>query len=214
MKHSDAMKNIIDVHSKTSYYEFAARPEVLQQFWSSASKFPTYFNKLNLERVIELACGEGRHVPMYENNAGHIVLVDALEKNIDVCRKLYISSEKITFYANNGRDLSKLPSNSYTALFTYDAVVHFELIDVLGYLQEAHRVLEVGAYALFHHSNYQSNPLGKWTDNPHNRNFMSTDIFSHLADRAGFSIEEQVAIDWGENNKSLDAITLLKKVHD
>jgi ubiquinone/menaquinone biosynthesis C-methylase UbiE len=212
MKKDVANKNILDVHKNTIYYDQAAAPDALDVFWNHNSIFYEFFKRLDLRSVIELACGCGRHVPKYQRDAGEIVLVDALDENINYCRKAYQDRGNIIFYANNGVDLNGLDTNYYTSMFTYDAVVHFELIDVWGYLRETHRVLQNGGLALFHHSNFSGNPLGGWTENPHNRNFMSMDIFGHLADRAGFSILEQKAIDWGSDSPLLDGITLLKKI--
>lgn len=56
--------------------------------------FRSKFNKLDLKNVIELACGRGRHVHRYLQNAGKITLVDILEKNMDICRSRFRTEKK------------------------------------------------------------------------------------------------------------------------
>ena len=56
------------------------------------------FCQLNLDYVIELAVGRGRHVPRYMEKANHITLVDILQKNIDFCRERFKDNDKIAYY--------------------------------------------------------------------------------------------------------------------
>lgn len=109
--------------------------------WDCGMKI-LHFNKmlrqLDLDNVIELAAGRGRHVPMYEQKANHIVLVDILQKNIDFCKERFKGNEKIAYYCNNGYNLSEPNDNEYSTLFTYDAMVHFEMMDIFEYLKDIH----------------------------------------------------------------------------
>lgn len=114
------------------------------------------------------------------------------------------------YYHNNGFNLEKLQDNSYTALFTYDSMVHFEMMDVKEYLQDIYRVLRRGGKALFHHSNYSADYKADFAHAPHARCFMNKDLFAYLANRVGFKILSQEVIDWyGISN--LDCITLVEK---
>ncbi len=199
------------ITSMDEYFDDAESEEVLKVFWGADSLFLKLFQNLDLTNVVELACGRGRHVPMYIDRAGKVTLVDILEKNMDYCRERFSDYNNISYYKNNGYDLSELPSDEYTALFCYDAMVHFELIDIYSYLKETYRILVSGGYALIHHSNDSSdykNAFGQCT-NPGGRSFMDKKIFAHLAYRAGFEIVEQHVIDWSV--PELDCITLLRK---
>lgn len=199
-------------HDKNNnkYFDDAEKQDSLNVFWNDNSPFYCYFRELDLSNIIELACGRGRHVQKYLDDAEKITLVDIVENNIKYCKERYKDNEKITYYCNNGYNLEKLPDETYTALFTYDAIVHFELIDIYEYLKDIYRVLKPEAKALFHHSNYSADYKVDFTKNKNGRSFMSKDIFAYLANRAGFSIVDQKVIDWyGE--KSLDCITLLQK---
>ncbi len=201
----------VHVSSMDEYFNDAESDDSISIFWGEDSAFFEMFKKLDLTNVIELACGRGRHVPRYYNKAGHVVLVDILDKNIQYCKKRFYDLTNIDYYCNNGFDLSELKDNEYTSLFSYDAVVHFELLDVFNYLKETHRVLKRGGMALIHHSNDDSN-YRNWVGGATNhggRSYMSKDLFAYLAYRSGFEIIEQHVIDWGD--PELDCISLIKK---
>jgi hypothetical protein len=103
--------------------------------------------------------------------------------------------------------LASLETAAFTFLYTFDAMVHFDLEIVLSYITEFSRVLEDGAYAFVHHSNYTANPGGDFRDNPHWRNFMSAGIFKHVAVRSGFTVVQQRIFSWGEPDN--DCISVL-----
>lgn len=203
---------VAEFHAKEmdSYFQEAEEKWSMDIFWREDSVFNGMFQKLDADRIVELACGRGRHVPQYAMHAQEIVLVDVLEKNIAYCRERFRGEEKIRYYVNNGCDLRELPSCFCTALFTYDAMVHFEMMDIFQYLKETERVLCVGGRALFHHSNNSSDYRVTFSTGRHGRNYMSKDIFAYLANRAGLLVLEQQVIDWG-GEKDLDCITLVEK---
>ncbi len=199
-------------HAKNNdqWFHDAEKEEAVDVFWNEESVFYKFFRELNLQNVVELACGRGRHVPHYINKAGTVTLVDILEENMVICRERFKGIDSIKYYKNNGHNLEKLSSDSYTALFSYDSMVHFELMDVYEYLKDIHRVLGGGMRALLHHSNYSDDYKADFAHAPHARCFMSKDIFAYLSYRAGFEVIEQKVIDW-YGMKELDCITLLEK---
>ncbi len=195
------------INGMDGYFESAE--EMLEGFWGDGSPFLKRFQRLDLENVIELACGRGRHVPRYRHKAGKVTLVDILEENIEACKKRFGNEKNIFYYCNNGYNMEKLVSDSYTALFSYDAMVHFEMMDIYEYLRDICRVLVPGGMALIHHSNYTGDYKASFASAPNGRSFMGRDIFAYLAYRAGFEIVEQEVIDWGV--KELDCISLIQK---
>lgn len=190
------------------YFDLAEEDKSMDVFWCENSPFKKLFQQLDLTRVVELACGRGRHVQKYIMHAQNIILVDILKKNIDYCKKRFKDENKIQYYVNNGFDLSQLHTDSCTALFTYDAMVHFEMLDIFQYLKETKRVLAEGGKALFHHSNNTKNYKITFSTGSQGRNYMSKQLFAYLANRAGLTVIEQHEIDWGEDKK-LDCITLV-----
>lgn len=203
---------IADAHRETAYYEQAEKTDALCTFWNKDSIFYQMFQTLDLNCVVELACGHGRHVPLYAQNAAKVILVDILNENIEICKNRFHGLyNHITYYENNGQDLSKISDGTCTALFTYDAMVHFELIDIFQYLKESYRILKPKGRALFHHSNNTASYKVTYKTGEHRRNYMSKDIFAHLADRSGFTVIQQEVIDWGRKGNALDCVTLLEK---
>ncbi len=203
----------VHARSNEKYFDEAESKEAIDIFWNDRSEFLRMFNKLDVSNVIELACGRGRHVQQYYNRAGCIKLVDILQENIDICKNRfskYDNVEKIKYYKNEGFDFRELESDSYSAVFSYDAMVHFEMMDVYSYLCDTYRILMRGGLGLFHHSNYGKEPEMDFRKTPHDRNYMTIDLFRYLASRAGLEIVEQRLIDW-DGNKELDCLSLVCK---
>lgn len=191
------------------YFDEAESDESINVFWGKNSPFFEQFKQLDLKNVIELACGRGRHVTHYLHEAGQVTLVDILEENNDLCKERFKDETNIQYYCNNGYNLSELEPDEYTALFCYDAMVHFEMMDIYEYLKDIYRILVPGGKVLIHHSNNASDYKASFANAPHGRSFMSKDIFAYLAYRCGFKVLEQKEIDWGI--EKLDCITLLQK---
>lgn len=201
---------VFHIDNMDEYFESAESENAIKEFWGDESEFKKMFLKLDLENLIELACGRGRHVPQYINSAKQITLVDILSKNIEFCKERFKEQDNITYYQNNGYNLEELKSNTYTALFSYDAMVHFEMMDIYEYLVDIYRVLVSGGKVMIHHSNNDENYKASFNNTKHGRNYMNKDIFAYLAYRIGFEVLEQEVIDW-EGYKDLDCITLLQK---
>ena len=197
------------IQEMDNYFDSAEDEKNMVCFWDEKSNFYQLFCQLDLTNVIELACGRGRHIKKYIDKATDVTLVDILDKNIDLCRERFHMYDKIHYYCNNGYNLEELPSDRYTALFSYDAMVHFEMMDIYEYLKDIYRILIRGGRALIHHSNYDRDYKASFMDSPHGRSYMSAGIFAHMAFRCGFRILEQKVIPWGI--EALDCISLLEK---
>lgn len=198
------------VKDMDGYFDSAETENNMNRFWDEKSDFYQLFCQLDLTNVIELACGRGRHVQKYIDKATDVTLVDILDKNIDVCRERYHRYDNIHYYCNNGYNLEKLPSEKYTSLFSYDAMVHFEMMGIYEYLKDIYRVLINGGRALIHHSNYDRDYKASFIDSPHGRSYMNAGIFAYMAFRCGFRILEQKVISW--DMEELDCISLLEKI--
>ncbi|MCH5261310.1 MAG: methyltransferase domain-containing protein [Lachnospiraceae bacterium] len=209
---ADNRAYIADYHvdKMDDYFERAEKESSLSIFWNKDSVFYGMFCKLDLDNVVELACGRGRHVPRYIEKSGRITLVDILDKNIEYCKERFRDEKNIVYYKNNGYDLQDLQSGVYTSLFTYDAMVHFEMLDIFNYLKETERILVGGGKALFHHSNNTEDYKITFSSATRGRNYMSRDLFAHLVNRAGMRVVKQEVFDWG-GSKELDCLTLVEK---
>jgi SAM-dependent methyltransferase len=203
------------VHIDTPYYAGVDNPDHLGIFWSKNSLFKRMFDQLDLTNAVELACGHGRHTAQILDRVGRITLIDINQENIDVCRKRFFRSSNVFYSVNNGADLREIKTGTITALFCYDAMVHFEASDVIGYLNEIARILRPGGRALLHYSNCEDFPEGTYEDQQHWRSFFSEKMMRHFSNRAGFrSIDTQIT-PWpptAVTQPRIDAVTLLEKL--
>lgn len=199
-----------------AYYNRADHDDWMEPFWRSQSTFRRLFERLDTRVVIELACGHGRHTAYLlhseipSNKIERVYLIDINEENIEFCKKRFVDLDFVFTAINNGYDLKPIQNESVSAIFCYDAMVHFEYDAVISYLIDALRVLVPGGRALFHHSNYDRSPGADYSSNPSGRNFMSKNLFAHIARRAGFKILAQSPINWGMV-RNLDCISLIEK---
>jgi ubiquinone/menaquinone biosynthesis C-methylase UbiE len=209
---SDLTKPIAADWREHSYYSRAER--WLDEFWKDGTIFRFYFDQLDTDRTLELACGHGRHAALIVEKVGHLTLVDVNEENIVRCRSRFSRHSNITYVTNNGADLRDVPSGSQTAAFCYDSMVHFEAEVVIGYLGELARILARGGRAVLHYSNMHWMLDSKYGDGPHMRNFFSAEMMTHFSQRVGFRLIGHSTLDWGANPiwRNLDGLVLLEKV--
>ncbi len=203
-------REVGDDWSEAPYYDLAEQEHWVAPFWAADGPFVRMFNQLDLTSVLELACGHGRHSEKLRGRAGKIVLMDINVSNIEFCRERFKNAPEFQFVVNEGYRFDSVETESCTAVFSYDAMVHFDSDVVRAYLQDTARVLRPGGRALFHHSNYTGNPGGGVHNSPHWRIFMSEAMFHHYAIRAGLTRLEFELARWGEY-PTHDCLTLLEK---
>ncbi len=193
---------------ESAYYDDAER-WTKTIFWNPETIFSKLFSRLDLTTVIELACGRGRHAEQIASQCGSLLVVDIHEENIEFCKSRLAHHRNVSYLKNNGYEFSGVPNNSMTAIYCYDAMVHFSPDLVENYLKETARVLAPGGMALYHHSNYDAPNTTSYGANPHARNHMTFDLFSEYARNAGLLIEESHPIKWARLD-DLDRLTLLR----
>jgi ubiquinone/menaquinone biosynthesis C-methylase UbiE len=197
---------------ESQYYDIAEN--FLNDYWDENKPFYKFFSQLDCSNIVELACGHGRHVQKYLSKAQTITLVDINKSNIDFCKNRFLGENKISYLVNDGIGFDGIKSNSQTAIFSYDSMVHFEIQDIMHYLKDANRILVDGGKILFHHSNASFSPQLHYYQKPHARNFLSADIFAYFALRNGFTVLQQAIFSWGQNDnfaKNIDCLSLCQK---
>lgn len=195
-----------------NYFEKADNKDWLNVFWNEHSVFYALFNQLNLERTLEIACGSGRHSAMVVDRIKTLYLLDSSRGALELARRRFSNNHNVHYILNPGGmgiNSEALKNNSLTAIFSYDAMVHFEKRCVESYLKDSFIALQPGNLALFHHSNYDKNPKGEFTDNPGWRNYMNRELFKSMARKWGFEIVHSEII--SVSCQDSDCITLLRK---
>jgi ubiquinone/menaquinone biosynthesis C-methylase UbiE len=193
----------------TSYHGVASSH--MDGLWNSTIWPVLSRHESDLSTTMDFACGYGRNAKkLHEAGAGPITLVDVNPENIAYCEAHLVPLGGYETFLNNGFDLSGVPAGRFTHVYSFDAMVHFDLEIVLTYIAEFARVLKPLGTAFIHHSNFTEHPGAPFQDNPHWRNFMSDTIFRHASIRNGFEILEQKTISWG-TAEGIDCITVMRR---
>lgn len=209
---AQSVENVARYWHNDPYYDRAEEDDWLRGFWDPDNhQFPfrRLFSTLNLRTTLELAVGHGRHASQVVSSVPALILMDVVEENITFCKQRFVGYENVACVRNNGFNFQPIPDKALTAIYCYDAMVHFEYDVVISYIRDAARVLESDGRALFHHSNLSAFPGRDHRENPGGRNFMSQPLFLHAARRAGLEVIESIPVDWSAPH--IDCLTLLRK---
>lgn len=195
------------------YGYFEVVEDSTEAFWGTGTLFRQLFDRMDTSSLLEIACGQGRHTASVPEGYEILFALDTSVDAIEVAKRRFARNSRIVpLLSDDGHTIPR-PAETLTAVFSYDAMVHFEPVTMASYLRETSRVLEPGGRALFHHSMYDRNPTGKFTDSPNWRNYMTFDLFRHLVSRAGLVVVDQHTLSWGGTPNS-DGLTLLAKPAD
>lgn len=171
--------------------------------------------KQRISSIVDFACGAGAiaHEVVQGTVANGLSinrfgLMDVNQDNLGPASALLKSLNTkidIELMKANGSDFSDILNKKYDFLYCWDAMVHFDIIDVVGYIKTIANIIH--GYALIHHSNIQMLTTDI-RNNPHWRNFMGKDVFAQICLSCGHSIVWQREMDWGEKN--LGCLTLIQ----
>ena len=179
-------------------------------FWGEGTLFRQLFARLQLDAVLELACGHGRHSFQIKDKAKKLILMDIHESNIAASQRRLAGHPDCTILLNNGYDFQPVANESLTAIFCYDAMVHFEPELVESYIKDSARVLKPAGMALFHHSNLIPPEGNTYGQNPGWRNRMNQLLFQRHVVDAGLCVLHSTVISWG-GVAELDCVSLIQK---
>jgi len=205
---SNSVSIVAEPWLDSAYYGIAEK--YTADFWNVGSPFRRLFDHLEMDVVIDLACGYGRHAEVVAPKCSKLILIDVIERNLKVSKVRLNRFSNITYICNNGFDYEPVRENQISSVYCYDAMVHFSYDIVRSYILDTFRILKPGGRAFFHHSNYDASDDRHYGQNPHARNKMTQKMFKSFARAAGLRIVESTLIDWG-GSPNLDCLTLLEK---
>jgi SAM-dependent methyltransferase len=117
-------------------------------------------------RIVEIGCGAGRLTKALAARFGEVHAVDVSPEMIRLAGENVGALPNVRLYANNGADLSALPSSSFHFAYSFIVFQHIpEQSIVESYVREVHRVLVPGALFKFQVAGGPSDspaPTGTW----------------------------------------------------
>jgi hypothetical protein len=162
-------------------------------------------------RIGDLASGHGGVAVAVCNklsNVSEYLLIDVRTDNLEIAKnKLLLSNQflNVNTFLCDGKSFDDFTGKAVDILFCWDAMVHFDILDVVGYLASLSKICN--GYAVFHHSN-----LGVVTNdisqNLHYRNFMTAQTFAQLAISSGHTVVDQRLL--ACTVPSVDCVTVIK----
>ncbi len=164
--------------------------------------------------IADFACGGGSIAREFADKCvksgidiSKFVLIDVVPDNLDAATNRLaeiLPRSAIENYLCDGQSFAGYRGTKVDFLYCWDAMVHFDILDVVGYLRTLRNI--TNGFAFFHHSNF-CNVTTDVRQNPHWRNFMSKDIFKQLSLSSGHEVLEQRLIDWGSEPMHQDCLT-------
>lgn len=205
----DQVQTVSKPWADSPYYEIAENQTSI--FWNKNSLFRQLFNRMDHSVVLELACGWGRHTEQCLAICTEMIVMDVFEANLERTKSRFSTHpNNLRAVLGDGFTFRPIENLCVSAIFCYDAMVHFSPDIVSSYLKDSHRVLQKDGMALLHHSNYEAKINQHYGRNPHARNHMPFKLFKKYCEEANLEILASKSIQWGDV-ENLDRISLLQK---
>jgi len=123
----------------------------MDQQWSKLI-WPVILNE-NFAVTLDFACGIGRNTQKFLGVAHKVYAIDVNPEAIATCVARFADRPEVACLLGDGRTLRPIPDDTVTFVYSFDAVVHFDIDLISDYLTELKRVMKPGATAFIHHSN-------------------------------------------------------------
>lgn len=163
-------------------------------------------------RVLEIGPGGGRWTDFLVQRAGHLTVVDLTPQCISVCRERFKDCRNISYFVNDGRDLSFIPPGSIDRVWSFDVFVHIHSQDIENYVRQFSVLLAEAGRGVIHHSARGTQTKG-W------RSDMTSQKMLDMCAKYGLRVLSQLT-SWEENRfhispdapeQSVDIITVFEK---
>ncbi len=104
--------------------------------------------------ILEIAPGMGRWTTFLLGHCEKLTGVDLTPRCVATCKERFAHEPKASFFLNDGRNLPMVEDGSVDLAFSFDSLVHVELDELAGYLNELAKKLAPDGIAFIHHSNF------------------------------------------------------------
>lgn len=100
------------------------------------------FKKYNVEKILDLGCGTGRHSILFAKEGFTVVGIDISEVAINISEET-LRNPRICFFPGDMRDI-KFPNSYFDAVFCFLVVHHAKVYEIWKTFDEITRVLKEG----------------------------------------------------------------------
>lgn len=200
-----------DVNWKIYYQE--AEKSACTQYENILKPYFEKYIKDNEIIIMDFACGEGRIVNQIKDKYQQIICCDLPDGPLEACKKRFKNFSHISYVPSTEKGI-ECEADKCHAVYSWDAMVHFDFNMLKFYLCEIFRILKKDGIAIVHHSNLKNckevHCEENWLNNSSNRSNVSKEEVCDLAVDMGFTVLEQNCISWG-GVKDMDCISVFKK---
>ncbi len=137
--------------------------------------------------IVEIGPGAGRFSEVLAERAERLVLVDVTEEALRRCRERLGDRAGVEYVLTDGPGLPGVENASVDMVWSFEAFVHMQPVDVAAFVGEIARVVRPGGRAVIHHSGRRDR--SGW------RAPMSEALFARLARERDLGVESQRT--WG-----------------
>jgi ubiquinone/menaquinone biosynthesis C-methylase UbiE len=137
--------------------------------------------------IVEIGPGAGRFSEVLADRAERLVLVDVTDEALRRSRERLGGRPGLEYVRTDGPSLPGVESGSFDVVWSFEAFVHMQPVDVAAYMGELARVLRPGGRAVIHHAGGRDR--SGW------RAPMTAELFARLASERGLQVESQRT--WG-----------------
>lgn len=198
------------------YYKVAE--DQLEEQWNEVI-WPAIQN-FDFETTLELSPGGGRNTERLSKLASQLIAIDYNQDPLDRTQlRLGTQREncRISYHRNDGSTLSMVTDHSITAIYCWDAAVHFDKAVLESYISEFARVLKPGGQGFLHHSDLGHRAHKNIQRNPDWRSNGSKEVVAEACRASGLTLTKQQPLLWRwsmdktDQQPTVDIVTVFRK---
>jgi hypothetical protein len=202
------MPSVIEnVHYWNGKYNWHRKGEEWSDPWGNSETewlttvYPRIREFLPVDTALEIGPGFGRWTKFLIPHVKSLFVVDISPRCVAALQERFSAIDCVKCLLNDGMSLEMINSNILDFVFSFDSLVHADLLVLEHYLHQLHYRLKPGATGFIHHSN-----LGAYVHRlpqqtvPELELWRSRDVdagvFRRLCERAGLWCVKQELVNW------------------
>jgi ubiquinone/menaquinone biosynthesis C-methylase UbiE len=135
-------------------------------------------------RVLEIGPGAGRWTEHLLQRAKHVSVVDLTPECIRMCKEKFKGVQNISYFVNDGQDLSFIRATSIDRIWSFGVFVHMQSTDAEKYIAQFSSILVPGGRGVINHGAEGAKKRG-W------RSDITTQMMVEMCNRHGLSVLQQ-----------------------